>query len=204
LEIRLHNGSKIGNFKIHKRYLTAMGSTVRTVYPFIQFLVAKVGQEKAAEFFKSKKVDPDYFIIQNLPINILIIKDIFDYLNQQGHLSKNNVGEILKVSPVSEIHGYVVSNLKESQSAEINLRRFTKLVQEYYEINSHYHFEGDANSFIQVRDNYHLKDFKLGDEFNMFRMLYNLENYNQLAPVLSGDQEFTVEAVAGGWDLKLK
>ncbi len=63
LEIRLHNGSRIGNFKVHKRYLQAMGSTVRTVFPFVQFLVHKVGPERAAEFFKAKKIDPDFFII---------------------------------------------------------------------------------------------------------------------------------------------
>lgn len=192
-----------GNFKINKRYQYLMGSTNRTVYPFIKFLERKAGPEKTNEFFKAIKVDRDYFSIQNLPINILIIEDIFNYLVKLGLISIGNVGEILKMVPASEVHEHILSQLSKSSEPDKTFKKFTKSISDLYEVNSHYEFEGNDDCFVKVRNSNHMSEFDLSDEFCVFREAYNLSHFNKLSPLFLSNYKFETSSIENGWDIRI-
>jgi DNA-binding XRE family transcriptional regulator len=190
-----------GNFKVAKNYQLLMGSTVRTVYPFDKYMENKIGVEKTREFFKEKKIDPDYFTIQNLPVNIKIIEDIFNYLSNRGFININNTAEILSVVPASEVHKYVLSKISSDNNPDKNFKKFTQDISELYEQNSIYTFEGDKDCFIKVRDSLHLGELNLGDEFSKFREVFNLSHFNKISPLLFSDLKFQTQSEDGGWNI---
>lgn len=201
LKIDIHQAEVPGCFKVSKKYQLLMGSTVRTVYPFIKFMENKIGEKKTREFFYSKQVDPDYFTIQNLPINIKIIEDIFSYLSDQGLISSGHTSEILSVVPASEVHKNILSSMKSQSMPDYNFKKFTKKIASLYEQNSQYYFEGDKDCFVKVRDNPHMKEFGLGSEFLKFREEFNLSHFNKVSPLLFSPMNFKVQAEDGGWNL---
>lgn len=192
-----------GNFKVNKRYQYLMGSTNRTVYPFIKFLERKASPEKVTEFFKGIKVDRDYFTVQNLPINILIIEDILAYLIKLGLISNSNVGELLSVVPASEVHEHLLKQMKLNSAPDKSFKSFTKSISSLYEVNSNYSFEGDKDCYIKVRDNEHMSELNLSDDFNSFRELYNLSHFNKLSPLFLSDYKFTSKKEASGWNIEV-
>jgi len=192
---------RYGNFKVDSSYQLLMGSTVRTVYPILKFMASKVGTQVTAEFLKSKKIDPDYFIIQNLPINIKIIEDIFNFLNQRALISIGNVKEILTTTRTSEVHGYALSQINTGHDDNKNFQSFTKKISQLYEDNSTYSFEGDKKCYIRATDNETLKALNIGEEFNQFRSIYNLSHFNNLSPVLFSDKRFKVQSTDKGWNI---
>lgn len=203
IKIDPNSTKKFGNFKVNKRYQYLMGSTNRTVYPFVKFLERKAGIEKANEFFKGIKVDKDYFSIQNLPINILIIEDIFSYLLKLGLISLNNVGDILNMVPASEVHEHILSDLQKSSEPDRTFKKFTRSLSDLYEVNSIYEFEGESDCYIKVRNNQHLSEFDLSPEFSSFRESYNLSHFNKLSPLFLSDYKFETASVDNGWQIKV-
>lgn len=201
LHIDIHNEDQVGNFKVDKRYKRLMGSTVRTVYPFVRFMENKIGEKATVEFLKSKKVDPDYFVIQNLPINIKIVEDIFEYLVKRGLISVKKYNEILNTVSVSDAHSYFLSDLRGTSDPDNQFKKLTKFVNKNYEINAKYSFEGDKDCFIKVRDNDHLADLELSKDFQAFRSLYNLSHFNKLSPALFSNRQFDLAYQDHGWDI---
>lgn len=201
IKISLKNKDAAGNFKLPGKYKLFMTSTVRTVYPFIKFLENKIGVSQTNEFFKSNKVDPDYFTVQNLPINLRIIEDIFYYLSNKGLISIESVGDILNTVPVSEVHEYALSRVNENLSSEKNFKKFTKTINNFYEKNSIYEFEGEDKCYIKVRDDLHVNELSLSQDFMKFRELYNLSHFNKLAPLFSMEKNFNSVHQNGGWDI---
>ena len=203
IKINPNSSEKFGNFKINKRYQYLMGSTNRAVYPFVKFLERKAGEKKTQEFFKAIKVDRDYFTIQNLPINILIIEDIFNYLIKLGLVSTSNVGEILNMVPASEVHEHILSQLNKNAEPDRNFKKFTKSISDLYEVNSEYTFEGDKDCYIKVRNNAHLSELELSSDFSLFRESYNLSHFNKLSPLFLSNYQFETSQQTQGWDIKV-
>lgn len=200
--IKPGSSSTFGNFKVNKRYMYLMGSTNRTVYPFVKFLEKKAGEEKANEFFKGIKVDRDYFTIQNLPINILIIEDIVSYLVRLGLISTSNVGDILSAVSVSEVHEHALKNLNlTNNDPDKNFKKFTKAISSLYEVNSNYSFEGTSDCYIKVRDNDHMSEFNLSDDFNNFRQQYNLSHFNKISPLFGLNNHLKSKQESSGWNI---
>jgi transcriptional regulator with XRE-family HTH domain len=201
IKINVHNNDQYGNFRISNKYMHLRGSTVRTVYPFIKFMENKIGYNATEEFLKSLNVDPDYFVIQNLPINIKIIEDIFDFLEKRSLISVKKYKEILEIVKPSDAHSYFLKSIGETGDPDNNFKKLTKFVGQHYEINSKYIFEGDKGCFIKARDNSHLNELDLKDEFNKFRSLYNLSHFNKISPLLFSNRKFDLVSQHGGWDL---
>lgn len=203
IKIDINKNQAPEGFKVDKKFKFLMGSSVRTVYPFVKFMNCKIGVEKSNEFFKSIGIDPDYFVIQNLPINLKIIEEIFNYLIKKGLISMKNMEEILSVVPASEVHDYALSHLNFKNDPELNLKKFTKNISNLYEQNSIYEFVGDTNCYIKVRDNNHVSELSLNADFVKFRQGYNLTHFNKLSPILLSDHRFQTTQEDHGWNLKI-
>lgn len=200
IKIDVHNDDIYGNFKVPSNYMNLRGSTVRTVYPFIKFMEAKIGITATNEFLKAQGIDPDYFVIQNLPININIIDDIFQHLVKRGLVSIKKYNEILNTVPVSNTHSLFLNGISGSDDPDKSFKKFTRFINQSYEINSKYTFEGSKKCFVKVRDNKHIGEMNLSEEFNKFRPLYNSSHFNKLSPCIFSNKKFEIIGQANGWD----
>ena len=116
----------VGNMKVRKRYTRNMGSTVRTVYPLINFLRHQIGMEKTNELLKFLGAPPEYFVIQNLPISILFIQDLVAEITKLGLIDQTNVTRLLDYNDAPEVHKFPISNILVNDHAEQNFKRFVK------------------------------------------------------------------------------
>lgn len=202
IKFNLKKSPKYGSFKkMPKRYDTLRGSTVRSVYPFLKFISHKLGEEKKNELLTSLKLDPDYFVIQNLPISILAIQDIFLAIEEKGLISIDNYQEILNHNDISDTHSFFLESLKVSSAGEVAFKKLTKFVASHFEINSNYEFIGDKKCFVKATNQSFLKELKLDDTFEKFRSLYNLSHFDKLAPLLKWDGSFKLNNLNDGWEI---
>lgn len=193
----------LGNIKINKKYTHNMGSTVRTVYPLINFLRHRIGLKKTNELVKGLGVDPEYFVIQNLPINILFIQDLFLEIVSLGLIDQDSVKSLLEYADSGEVHKFALSNILVNDHPEQNFKRFTKIVKDFYEINTNYHFVGDKENYVEAVDNKHIESLRLTAEFQTFRSTFNQEHFNLLAPMLNSNYFFKSNRTKNGWELAL-
>lgn len=189
------------DFKMPERYKRLMGSTVRTVFPFLEFVRVKFGSEKLSSLLEKLDVDPDYFVVQNLPINIKIIEDIFEILSSSGKLTVKNVPELLNNVPASEVHCYALESISKRTSPKNRMKAFIKSIPKLYEVNTCYDFQGEKKCFISTFDNIHLRELNLSNDFKRFRQLYGLSSFQSLAPLLNLDYKFKTVRKRKGWDL---
>ncbi|MCO4754723.1 MAG: helix-turn-helix transcriptional regulator [Bacteriovoracaceae bacterium] len=192
-----------GNMKVKKRFTRNMGSTVRTVYPLINFLRHQIGMDKTNELLKHLGAPPEYFVIQNLPISILFINDLINEITRMGLIDQNNVTKLLDFSEASQVHQYPLSSILVNDHAEQNFKRFTKTIKEMYEVNTTYQFVGEDDNFIEARDNKHMSEVDTTEDFEAFRALYNEAHFNMLAPMLHSKARFKATKVEGGWNLRV-
>ena len=202
LPLKLRN-ELVGNMKVKKRYTRNMGSTVRTVYPLINFLRNQIGMEITNEMLKYLGAPPEYFVIQNLPISILFIQDLVAEISKLGLIDQNNITKLLDYNDAPEVHKFPISNILVNDHAEQNFKRFVKTIKDSYEINTNYNFVGEAQNFIEARDNKHMSEIDISSEFELFRALYNEAHFNLLAPMLHSDAKFRAVKTEGGWNLSV-
>lgn len=190
------------SFKVPKKYSLYAESTVRTVYPFIKFMESKLGKNKTVEFLKTLGFQQEYFVILENPINLVFINDLTSYLMKEGYLNQNNLSELFRFFPVNEIHSYVLEDVKFASNIQTALVKFVSSISEHYERNTMYEFVGDKNSFIQARDNDHVKEFDLNSEFNSFRRMYNAKYFENLCSQFRLENiALTAKKVNNGWDI---
>lgn len=206
IKFKIGDENKINGFKMPKKYLKFRGSRVRSIRPFLNYLVSHVGEDKLNELLISKKIDPDYFIIQNLPISIELIQDIFLEIVNLGLLNKSNYTNLLADQGVGDIHSYFINSLKETTDGEVAFKKLIKYVKNQYEINADYEYLGKNNDLIMARDADFMSEFNLSEEFKIFRKLYNLEHFRKLKYVLKFENEFELEEDSNldQWLIKVK
>jgi len=197
----LDNATKVGSFKIPRKYSYNMGSTVRTAYPLIKFAEKQIGDEKTKELLKYLNVDPDYFVIQSHSLNLMFIHDFVNQLISKGLIKSKNVAQILKSTEASEVHSYVIDQLSKSKKPELAFKKFTQLLPRYYEINSNYDFIGDKKCLIRVEDNEHIEEMSFSEEFLNFREDFNLAHFKGLSQFLDFNGELKTVKTNKGWDI---
>lgn len=203
-KINLDKTMQVGGFKkLPTKYSILSGSTTRSVYPFIKYLSDKLGENKKDEFLKQKGLDPDYFVIQNLPINIIIIQDIFLELVKRGLVSIKNYQNILNHVPTQDVHSYFLQSISKKSQTEVAFRKLTKHVATHFEVNSNYEYIGDKKCFVRAENEKFLKELNLDDTFKKFRALYNLSHFNKLAPLLGSESNFKMNEHSNGWDIAI-
>lgn len=201
IKISPESNEVVGNFKLANKYQLYMGSTNRTLFPFIRLMEENIGEEKTREFYKELGVDSDYFVIQNLPINIKIIEDTFNFLVKRGVISEKSINKIFQVTPTKDIHHLTIDLLAKTKDPELKFKKLTKIVHDHFEQNSLYKFEGHKNCYIQVRDNNFISELSLSSEFVNFREIYNTFHFNNLAPLFLAKHNFSSQKVSGGWNI---
>ena len=199
--LSLDNATRVGSFKIPRKYSYNMGSTVRTAYPLIKFSQEKLGEEKTKELLKYLNVDPDYFVIQSHSVNLMFIHDFVNQLIIKGLIKAKNVADILKATQTSEVHSYVINQLSKSKKPQLAFKKFTQLLPRYYEINSNYDFIADKKCLIRVEDNEHIKEMNFNNEFLNFREDFNLAHFKGLSSFLDFDGELKTVRTNKGWDI---
>ena len=191
--------SRIGGFKIPERYAHHMGSTARTAYPLIKFMITKLGEKKASAFFKSINMDKDYFVIMNNPINLLFIQDLYDFLTSQGALTPQTVPQIIKTAQFKDVHSFILPEISQTTSVEQATKKLLQRIKTNYELNTQYAF-GGGKDFIEATDQAHVKELKLKSDFQKFRQVYNLSHIQALDTDLMEDSStFKVRPTEKGW-----
>ena len=105
--------------------------------------------------------------------------------------------------PASEVHEHILSQLNKNAEPDKNFKKFTKSISDLYEVNSDYSFEGDQNCYVKVRDNNHLSELDLSDDFSQFREVYNLSHFNKLSPLFLSNYQFETTKQSHGWDIRV-
>ena len=203
-KINLRKEDQVGGFKkLPLKYNVLRGSTVRCAYPLLQYMENHLGEEKKNEFLKSLKLDPDYFTIQNLPLNIMVIHDIFKELEARRLLTKKNYLNIFNDVSISDTHSYFIQSLKATTKYDVAFKKLTNFVANHYEINTDYEFVGDKSCYIRAKSQRFLNKFNFDENFEVFRSLYNLSHFNKLAPIFSSDHNFELKTNKEGWDIAI-
>lgn len=203
-KININKSERVGGFKkLPQKYDVLRGSCTRSVYPFLKFMSDKIGEEKKDEFLKNLGLDPDYFVIQNLPINILLIQDIFMELERRGLVSIKNYKSIMESVSAQDTHSYFMQSISDTTLPKVAFKKLTKHVATHYEVNSSYEFVGDKKCFVRASNESFLSDLNLEKTFEKFRSLYNLSHFNKLAPILGSDSKFKLNAYSDGWDIAI-
>lgn len=160
-----------------------------------------MGQTNSHEQLKQMGLDPDFFTILNLPININFRHDLFNQLLEKGLIGAVSLGQIFNITPPSDIHKKILKELKTTENESMNLKRYMKTIPLFYDADFEFYFVGKNDCFIQVRLADHLNNFDLSDEFLNFQMKYCVANFNQIARILNSNYHFSAIPVAGGWDI---
>ncbi len=200
-KIELTSAKRIGTFKIPKIYSKYMGSTVRTVFPILNFITLKLGEQATKDLLKSLDVDPDYFIIQTHPVSLKLVNDIVQAIINKGILSQRNIGEILNASSTSEVHSYLLDQMGKPKKPFAFFKNLTSFIAHNYEINSSYKFNGDNKCLVRVEDNLHLEELDLTEDFNLFRENFNKVHFQNLSEHFMFEGDITSIKTNKGWDI---
>lgn len=190
------------SFKVPKKYSTYAESTVRTAYPFIKFMEAKLGAKAVKEFLALKGFEQEYFVILDNPVNLLFINDIVQALVDRNVLNQNNLSELFAHFPIHEIHAYVLEDVQFSANVQTALVKLISNISKHYERNTMYEFVGDQKCYIQARDAEHVQEIGLGKDFNDFRQLYNAKYFEHICNKLRPEtMNLGAKKTSGGWDV---
>lgn len=200
-KIELTSAKKVGTFKIPKQYSTHMGSTVRTVFPILNFINSTLGEQATKDLLKKLEVDPDYFIIQSHPVSLMLVNDIVQAVIDKGILTQRNIADILKASSTSEVHSYLLDQMGKPKKPQAFFKNLTSFIAHHYEINSTYKFNGDDKCLIRVEDNLHLQEMNLSDDFTAFRESFNTIHFQNLSDHFSFEGEIKSIKTDKGWDI---
>lgn len=146
----LKEGMREGSFKINKRYAVHRGSKVRAMLPFLAYLNASVGEKKYREYFKSVKLDADYFIDLDNQVGLEFCLDLSRYLINQKFLKPNDLQKL--VAPVSqpETHGSLHLRYDSNRGNKANLLNVLILNSRHYECNFSYRIEEQKRQHLDL------------------------------------------------------
>ena len=178
----------IGNFTIPKRYGHNVGSTVRTVIPFINLAKERLGGGHIDSLIQKKMcMDPDYFTILNAPINLNFAFDLLEYLYDKNLLYHDDF-EFKDIAQYS-LHGQFSKYYKKA-THKIDL--FHKLITKIkkYEVNYTYtlHEISKENLTFDFTRNPHCKEFNPRREINQYLWRYK-KNYFKIFQELRNFQK---------------
>jgi transcriptional regulator with XRE-family HTH domain len=175
----LEEGSRVGDFKIPKKYASKRGSKVRAMLPFLRYLNACLGEKKEQEYFKTLKIDPDYFVDLDNQLNLEFLLDVSRFLIQQGHLKPGNIDKLVESIGGPSAHGSLHSGYAGIKNrAELLTRLLTNARR--YECNFNYAIEDQKPQYIvfSVTPEKHLEamsyrnDPVLGDFLCQYKQQY--------------------------------
>lgn len=111
----LEASDRVGSFKFPIRYATNRGSKIRSTKPFLNFLERRLGERKTSEFFRTRKIDTDYFVDLDNQVNLEFVLDIARFSIQKGMLDHEGMHELIDPVVQPEVHGalhykYLVNN----------------------------------------------------------------------------------------------
>lgn len=193
-------GRRVGKFKIPPRYSKAQGQVVRAIYPLIKFCQQRLGREAYLQFIKSVKMDPDYFLLMDNPLNLLFAQDLSAFLEERGVSKEVLFKEVFEVVPFAEAHSLIYEGLKVAEGdLEKVFKRFVKRMPKSYETDSL--FEIKSGPLISVQDCPGLDRLKLSDSFKDFRARYQLSQFQALADLTGQNVSLELKVVDRGWQI---
>lgn len=181
------DASRVGTFKLPRRYALYRGSKVRAVLPFLNYLRACIGEKKLFEFLKARKVDPDYLIDLDNMISLQFTLDIVKYLIEEKFLRPTDVAKLTKPVAQPDYHGSLYSRYIASQGPAAMITSLV-LNARHYECNFSYRIEDQKKNYLvfSVEPEKHLADIEyrtdpvLGDFLCRYKRSY-FERFVQTA-----------------------
>lgn len=154
-----------GSFKVPKRYSFLQGSMARTSRPFLSYLVKNAGAKKADEFIRSKKLDPDYFVVLDHPLNFNFNLDLINHLISSGMLKSKNIPELVGMINSSNMHGFLEKDYRKVHDARDLLQVLEKNIKKY-SANWNYAFDFGRKNTVQIvsTPSDYLKEFEFDEK----------------------------------------
>ena len=167
------------SFKIPEEFLNDARFSVRSISPLLNYFVKKKGEKFSRTFFKSLKIDTDYFYVLDAKVNSSFLIAVLDVLQKSAPLNQEQIQQMVAEDVSnSAIHG----NLRHLYNRAKNSRELLKIFLEnssYYETNYHYSFKDISPNKINV----YLTEFESLDystRLNSFLYAYKDEFFKNL------------------------
>jgi transcriptional regulator with XRE-family HTH domain len=132
---------EVGDFKLLKRYAEQRSTSVRFIAPILKYAEEVLGVDYNISFFKTKKIDPDYFYILDNTVNMRLV---YEYLNElQKHVSLDKLLDGYKTSSNPVLHGRLKKIYDFSNGPTDNVVYLVKEMK-YYDLS--YAYEANMKS----------------------------------------------------------
>ena len=145
----LMNGEDNSGYRLPARYANARGSKVRAALPFLKFAENAFGPVKLNQYFKSKGIDPDFFVNLGNQININFCLDLSFELIAQGAIAAKDIHKIAE--PVNEpiYHGILHHQYDHSTHSQALIESLFSN-SNFYECNFKYELSDRRKNGIEI------------------------------------------------------
>jgi transcriptional regulator with XRE-family HTH domain len=156
--------SRVGKFRVPERYGKYAGSTVRTTLPFLRFFAKHAGRTVTEDYIRHRKLEPDYFVQLNNPLNVRFIGDLIEMMGERRILTAHNLPELASYFAASPIH----RPFKKEYENRAPMHLLAALIDNLpnYERNYHYQLESldQRNAVFSTKPEAHVHELKIGTE----------------------------------------
>lgn len=193
LSVALHDPYPQSLFKLNPQYSVHAASKVRSIRPFIQFFVEKLGEAQFIKFCNDREIDPDFFRVFDNQINLTFTLDLVTFLMQKGVLTENNLANLVRPINEPQIHGILHEDYDLAHNALELIRYWIKNKQQY-ETNFEYHLEEKTQDSLvlsvsptPILAQFDYKNSSLGDFLCQYKQHYfkQFASYNGHAKQVS-------------------
>lgn len=183
---------RLGKYRIPKKYGAHAGSTVRSALPFLQFFEKCEGGAGLREYLESKKLDPDYFVQLNNPINLRFIVDLVGDMDARGTLKARGLKSLASHFTTAPIHRSTDVDLSKTDPLDALASILANLPK--YESNHVYSLEevDRTTAVYSVSPRDHLKELGIPASAMQILCRYRESAIGQLASKGSGSLELRV------------
>jgi transcriptional regulator with XRE-family HTH domain len=156
--------SRVGKFRIPERYGKYAGSTVRTIVPFLRFFSKHAGEAATEDYIRYRKLEPDYFVQLNNPLNVRFIGDFIQMMSDRHVLTQENLPELASHFAASPIH----RPFKQDYENMAPMQMLAALIDQLpnYEKNYRYRLESldQRSAVFSTKPEAHVHELKIDSE----------------------------------------
>jgi len=179
--VDLRNLTKLGAFGVPEKYSSYNYSTVRAAWPILSYFQEIYGEDRLESFITESGYEYEYFFILSNPISLSFTNELVNTLFKFKNFSEQNIKSIFINAEVNKINSFIDSHIGRHENFSSLMESFIPIIPKYFEMDSNYSLMGKKNNIIQIEDRPHLKEFQFNAEFVIFRQIYSLEFFQQMA-----------------------
>lgn len=196
-KLQLKNADYFGSYRIPKQFSQNMGATVRSIYPYISLIDREMGEGTFGMFAKLKGFDKDYFVIQNAPLSIVFVQEVYRFMQENSLITSKNLSLCNEESIFKSNHTNFFDHANNSNLVE----NYIKLLNVNYDVDSDYKYKTNHEIIVDVHDGEHLKNLNLSSGFISFKRSQLLRDVETLNAMMNIDLRVKLEQYNGHWSI---